>query len=121
MGLPKEWPVLTAKNMEIGPYCSDLGDCGCLQYWEATVTNDKGQRVDDALCDAAETLAGQRFHTTLFDEKVRVPGEGDVPARRNLTRHLLARIWNLAGAILGYVKVNPEAKTAAKLPKKKKR
>lgn len=131
MALPKEWPVLTAKNMEIGPYHS-APDCGCLQYWEAvalggadpTFGPDESpvvRRVDRILCDAAEILTGQRFHTTLFGERVRGddPLTREVPARRHLTRPLLARVWNLAGALLGYVRGNPEAKTAAAMKRKR--
>lgn len=119
MPLPKEWPVLDAENMAIGPYCEKPGECGCLAYWRSRVigiSDDGIRKACDATEKAAVAVTGKAFTTTH---------DGAVSGNRGwtfgvrVTRASAARIWNLAGALLGYVRGNPEAKTAASMKKGK--
>ena len=112
-GYPSTWPILEAKDIFKGALFR--GRQRCLMGWKNMALcgkpyspdgnnelhNDVSRKIFAALETAANHLHASNSH-------------GGLPAITDSSRNstaLLARIWNLTGAILDYVVDNPEAKT----------
>lgn len=118
---PKTVPVLSESQMDIGPYNSAPG-CGCLAFWNDDTFpfgrySAEANQIRLALVEAHDQLdtvvandprrAGIDFVTCWSDEEL-------------ISKSLLARVWNRAVAILGYVVNNPECTPAGRLKPVKK-
>ena len=117
-GYPLEWPIL-----EAGDFCKraiSTGEQRCLLGWKNMALCDNpcipddctiqyyevSNRIKEFLLDAAKQL------TTRCENGHNISMVNDNHLN---SLALLARIWNLAGAMLGYVVDNPEAKTLRKM------
>lgn len=103
---PEEVPILEAKDFcrgafdgPNGTHCL-LGHCMQITEWRRYELN---AEFRNAIMSAARDLKAARV-TCIFDIN---------DAKENSTA-LLARIWNLAMAKLGYVVNNPEARRTSK-------
>lgn len=112
-GYPLEWLILESVD-----FCRerfvDKRRC-CMAGWlnktfgadptESTDTagrRDMGRRVHEAATEIGAVDSMPHLHAHMNDNKIN-------------SLALLARVWNLAGAMAGYVVGNPEAKTLRKI------
>lgn len=110
MSMPDEVPILSAENIEIGPYQS-TSSCGCLMFhFRRTFKKDPFHEPDRSAIGRALIRSHQELRTGV-DSSDRMGGPRWATYSTDackVTKSLMARVWNRAMALLGYTVNNPE-------------
>ena len=118
-GYPKEWQNLEAKDFCRKAYAK--GSRYCMEGWLNRITRGNAADIWLEPVDKRDALRNYiRKAAIIFGAKN--PPDRDrrgfcavMSDDRDNSLPLLAHIWNLAGAMLGYVVSNPETKTLKKM------
>lgn len=121
-GWPPSWEMLKASDMCRGQFQDVDGSC-CMEGWLNKIMSGDPHPYGDCRYQIRDTMRDHiREAAGVLSAKVGRPTEISVFGINDDCKNslaLLARIWNLSGAMAGYVVDNPQAKTLRKLKAKR--